>query len=98
VFAAALVLALLAPGVAMAVGTTGGGTAPIAEELFLTGVQATRGEVARASRASRVTTRRSAKRLSRVRASIVPRSLVRSSVSARHGPPPLRGPPALAFG
>jgi hypothetical protein len=96
-FGAALVLALLAPGVALAIGTTGGTIALVAEELFPTGIQAARGDVAKATRTSRATSKRSARRLSSLRSAAVPRSLVRASVSARHGPPPLRGPPALAL-
>jgi hypothetical protein len=97
VFGAALVLALLAPGVALAIGTTGGSLALVAEEFFPTAIQTARGDVAKATRSSRAASKRSARRLSSHRSAAVPRSLVRSSVSARHGPPPLRGPPALAL-
>jgi hypothetical protein len=97
VFAAAFLLALLAPTVAVAVGTAGSGNAPIVEELFPAGVQTARGETAQAARTARVTAQRSTTTPFAAPSESAPRSVIRSSLSARHGPPPLRGPPRLAI-
>ena len=96
--AVALSVALLAPGVAAAVGGVGGTPAPGAEDLLPSGVQTSHVQPSVAASTARRTEVRFRAEVAAATPRVAsPLSLERSSLSAQRGPPPLRGPPAFTL-
>ena len=93
-------LALLAPGVAAAVGFVGfvgGAPVPGADDMLPSGVQSSPGQATSATALRKTAAQSGVASLPALQPVGAPRSLERSSLSAQRGPPPLRGPPAVAL-